>query len=150
MQEFPFTAEEWQNASEATRALVNATLMDDEVLRAAKLAELQIVLTGLRDRYGEHPVLLETEADFTDSPENRVSLYERAEKLALEHRLPTYSIRLSFADVLLRDLAQPALAKAKLLQCHEGLLALGDKWDEGTWLELMAKCERSSGNTERI
>jgi hypothetical protein len=149
MQEFPFSAEEWQEVSEASRALTNATLMDDEILQAAKFAELQIVFTELRDRYGEHPVLLETEADFTDSPDESISLYERAEKLAIEHRLPTYSIRLSLAGVLLRDLAQSALARAKLLQCHEELLALGDKWDQGTWLELMAECEHSSGNAER-
>jgi hypothetical protein len=36
------------------------------------------VLAGLRARHGDHPVLLETEADFTEDDEVRLALYQQA------------------------------------------------------------------------
>jgi hypothetical protein len=40
-------------------------LADDRILAASTLAELQAVVADLRLRFGDHPVLSETEADFT-------------------------------------------------------------------------------------
>ena len=49
----------------------------------------------LRARHGEHPVLLETRADFAEDDVERVALYRRAAGLAAVHGLATLNIRLS-------------------------------------------------------
>jgi hypothetical protein len=68
MEIFPFTQADWQPVQDASAALVNATLAEDAVLQASQFAELEAVLKELRERYGDHPILLETEANFLDDP----------------------------------------------------------------------------------
>jgi len=64
METFPFSEAEWDAVLVASRAIVNAELAEDRILRQSAFVELPAVLAGLRDRYGDHPILVETEADF--------------------------------------------------------------------------------------
>jgi hypothetical protein len=142
MEELPFTRAEWGAVTDAALAVVNATLADDAVLCASHFITLQAVLAELRGRYGDHPVLLETEADFTDDAGGRVLLYERAAQAALIHGLPALSIRLSWAQVLLEELREPAAAREVLLACQNELAAAEDEADRKEWSRLSAECER--------
>jgi hypothetical protein len=63
---FPFTESEWASVQEAALLVVNAALVEDPVLRASHVSGLFDVLVDLRVRHGEHPVLLETQADFAE------------------------------------------------------------------------------------
>jgi hypothetical protein len=100
---FPFTQTEWSRVGDAAFPLVNASYAGDDVLHALLFVELQHVLAELRDRYGDHPVLLETEADFTVENGERRSLYRRAIEIANRHGLPTLSMRLAVARMLIDD-----------------------------------------------
>ncbi len=136
MDEFPFTESEWEAVSDATLSVVNAVLADDATLRASLYISLLDVLNGLRVRYGDHPVLLETEADFADDDGERVDLYRRAADLATTHELPTLSIRLSLARTL-ADLGRATEAAAELSACSDELPD-GDDADRASGSELAA------------
>jgi hypothetical protein len=142
MEAFPFTEAEWESVREAAGAIVNAALAEDPILRASQFAELRAVLAGLRDRYGDHPLLLETEADFTADAPDRVALYERASRTAAAGGLPTLTIRLSLARVLLEDLGRPDAARVELLACRGELATVGDESDREEWASLLAACDR--------
>lgn len=141
MEAFPFTEAEWAAVREAARPVVNAWLAEDTVLRASHLVGLLDVLAGLRARHGDHPVLLETEADFTEDDAERVARYRRAAEIAAAHGLPTLSIRLSLARVLL-DSGEQGAALAGLLAC-EGELVEGDESERASWVELVAEARRA-------
>lgn len=140
MDAFPFTDEEWEEVSEASRAIVNATLCDDEPLRESLYLELVEVLSALRGRYGPHPLLLETQADFETDVVQRVKLYVGALALALQEGLPTFTIRLSLARVLVRDIGEALLARRHLLLCKQAVEAYGDEAERAEWQELWALC----------
>lgn len=146
MEAFPFTEAEWASVEEAALPVVNATLADDPVLRASHLIELLDVLASLRARHGDHPVLLETQADFAEDDVERVALYRRAAGIAAAHRLPTLGIRLSLARVYL-DTGDPGAALAELLAC-KGELGEGDESERASWAELVVEAtpaESSAG-----
>ncbi len=144
MEEFPFHDAEWDAVSEAMGAIYNATLIDDDVLAACAFIELQEVLAGLREKYGDHPVLFETEADVTDDNDERVALYEQARSLALANDLPTISIRVSLAGLLLEDLHQVEAAHAELLACRDELNSAQD-FEQQEWHKLLAQCDSLAG-----
>jgi hypothetical protein len=137
--ELPFSAAEWNRVNKSTLALTNATLADDEVLRAVYLNELQTVLAELRNRYGDHPVLLETEADFLDDRCRQCQLYRQAIQIAVAQGLPTFSIRVSLARVLLEEFNDYADADTELAAC-EPELRLNDDYDRKGWFELAERC----------
>lgn len=141
MDAFPFTADEWEEVSEASRAVVNATLCDDDPLSESLYLDLVGVLSALRDRYGLHPVLLETQADFESDVAERVKLYEAAIALAVEEALPTFTIRLSLARVLIADVGDTRLARRHLLCCKEAVQANGDAVERADWRELWTLCQ---------
>jgi hypothetical protein len=68
---FPFSTDDWSRVQDAARAVVNATLAGDDVLRASRFEELRLVVAELRESCGDHPALLETEADFSGDPAER-------------------------------------------------------------------------------
>ena len=136
MEPFPFTEAEWETVRGASLNLLNATFANDSALAESFCAELFAVLGDLRLHHGEHPVLLETQADFTDDDFERAALYRRAITLAEANDIRTLSIRLSFARVLL-DLDRKQAARVELLACeHE--LPRGDDSDRPDWAELLA------------
>jgi uncharacterized protein (DUF2336 family) len=140
MDEFPFSEEDWELVKEASWFIANAGAIEDEVLVAAGHAEMEQVLSGLTAKYGEHPILIETAADFEVETQDRIDLYERAAALAEQHGLPTYTIVLSLAQVLIEDRAQLAAAHARLLACQAEVAELGDEYEQREWQELINKC----------
>lgn len=117
MAEFPFTALEWSAVSDAALLVVNAELAGDALLRESHFVGLLEVLAGLRGRYGDHPVLLETEADFTEDDSKQIALYRRAIGIAAMHGMETLSIRQSLTQVL-SDLGHSTEAASELLACE--------------------------------
>ena len=140
MVEFPFSKDEWSHVSEVARTVVNATFADDAVLRASGFAELCRVLSALSEEHGEHPVLLETEADFSDDPLRRLALYEQAKVLAAAIGWPTYSIRVSLARVLLDDIGDATRAAHELAACSEEIAVYADEREREEWEELRGAC----------
>jgi hypothetical protein len=94
------------------------------------------VLAGLRARYGDHSVLMETAADFEPKPVDRVALYRRAERAVVTHGLPAASIRLSLAGVLLDEMTDPAAARSVLAAASPEVEAAGDASEREEWLGL--------------
>jgi hypothetical protein len=141
MDVFPFTQADWQRVEDASIPVTNAALADDAILHASYLVELQAVLEDLRDRYGDHPILLETEADFLDDPSLQLPLYRSAIRLAEQNDLPTFTIRISLAGLLLHELADPRQAKEELAACESELSRHADEWERKHWAELMRDCE---------
>ena len=139
---FPFSVADWSRVSEAARAVVNATFAGDAVLRASRFEELRRVLAELRATYGQHPVLLETEADFTDEPSQQVQMYEQAKQLAQAEGLVTYSICVSLARVLLEGVDNAEQAYRELLACRDEVVNHADESDRTEWAELKAECAR--------
>jgi hypothetical protein len=137
MEAFPFTQAECVAVSDEALPIVNAGMADDAVVRASHLAGLLDALAGLRVRHGDHPVLLETEADFTEDDGERILLYQQAARIAVANALPTLSIRLSLA-LLLLDLGRRTAAREELLAC-ETEVSKGDESDRKSWVNLLAE-----------
>lgn len=135
----PFTAAEWDAVRWAARAVTEAVQADDPTRRASRFADLQGILTELRKQHGDHPLLFETEADFTPDPSAAAVLYRLAEDTAVAAEWPTMSIRLSLANVLFEELGQPSAAREVLLACREEL-PWSDEADCQAWSTLLAAC----------
>ncbi|WP_020474908.1 hypothetical protein [Zavarzinella formosa] len=144
MESFPFTDDEWNSVVEATRVMLNATFAGDDNLRASLLPNALEALNNLRERHGDHPILAETAADFIDDPVEREELYRHAARLSLANELPTYSIRISLAQLLL-DTGRRAEARETLLAC-EGELTIADDWDRTWWSELYKDSSETPGD----
>jgi hypothetical protein len=113
---FPFTKAEWHPQKDLALSILNAEFAEDDVLAASLRLEMLDRMDALRARHGDHPVLLETAADYTEDTPERAALYRRAVDLADAHGLPTLSIRLSFASVL-TELGEPIAALEELRSC---------------------------------
>ncbi len=148
MEPFPFSEEEWSLFLDAAREATNAGLMDDEILRASRVQDLVEALHLLREKYGSHPVLLETEADFTDDPSDAIALYEEATRLAIEHGLPTYTIRISLAATLVDHFGYADQARQELLACRDEVTEHGDKHEQDQWSTLWRECGGAAGQSE--
>lgn len=142
MEQFPFTEEEWRQVQDAATAIVDASSMEDLALGASRTEDLNEVLVALAGKYGEHPVLLETEADFAGGVEERIHLYQRAKRLALAQQLPTYSIRTSLARVLI-SVGRYDEARADLLACESEIRNDADRSELHEWEGLMAQVAAS-------
>ena len=133
MDEFPFTEEEWEQVSQSGMAIGSASMMDDAALGASHFVELQAVLHDLRKRYGRHPVLLETEADFCHDPGASCALYAEALQIARDNQLPLASICISYASTLIDRTDDFTYAKQLLELCRAEALqeeSLKREWDE--------------------
>jgi hypothetical protein len=139
--EFPFSEDEWTRVRLAANDVVNATLQDDDALRASNFLSLREVLATLRSVHGEHPVLLETEADFCDDCHEQERLYESAIQLAVKCGLPSYTARISYAALLLDELLRPAEARTQLTACADDVANRADETERTQWTELMARCQ---------
>lgn len=137
MEAFPFTTDEWTPVRDTLLSLVNAGMAEDTVLEESHFAELLGLLAALREQHGDHPALLETEADFTNDNGERIELYQRSATIAMGHGLPTLTIRLSLADALL-ELGRPIDAAGELSACEPELPG-ADESDRAWWSELATK-----------
>ncbi len=127
METFPFTAAEWKQVIDSTHPLMEARLAEDNSLAEAKLKILRSRLLDLKNKYGEHPILLETEADFVEEASEAKSLYERALSLAKENSLPIASISISYAYLVFAYLEDPKSAQEILESCRDEVYDGGDE-----------------------
>jgi hypothetical protein len=137
---FPFTDAEWEPVEDAALAIVNAGSAGDDVLRASLRAEMHGLLADLRERHGDHPFLLELVADYTeDDAPARVALYRQALGIAAANDLPTFTIRLALARVLL-EMGEPVAALADL-RAAEGSVPAREESEQREWADLVEECE---------
>ena len=146
MEAFPFTEAEWQAVRDAAHFVVNAAMGEDPEVEASHLIELLDVLGNLRKCHGEHPILLETAADFAEEDDERLLLYQQAARVAAANGLSTLSIRLSLAELLV-DLDQMGAARDELLACESELLT-GAESDRIRWHELLAISKANHESTK--
>jgi hypothetical protein len=137
---FPFSTDDWSRVQDAARAVVNATLAGDDVLRASRFEELRLVVAELRESCGDHPALLETEADFSGDPAERRRLYQAAIQQAQDAGLVTYSVRTALARLLLDEFDEPAPAYGELKACEPELATHADESERAEWAELLGRC----------
>ena len=72
------STEEWDRVHAAAVDIVNATVVEDDVLCAHHTQRLLDILDELEVTYGRIPSILDTRADYTDDPSVAISLYEEA------------------------------------------------------------------------
>lgn len=138
--EFPFSEEEWQHVTSRTHSVMNADLQDQSELRKYHFSELVIFLDILRSRYGDHPVLLETQADFDSDGARQILLYYKAIEIAEEKNYPTLSIRLSLARLLIDEFHDYATANETLRSCRAAALVDADRRVIDQWTEMANIC----------
>lgn len=138
--QLPFFDDDWERVREASHAVLSAALDDNDLQTQLAFVELRRVLASLRQEYGDHPVLLETEADFEQDPAKRVCLYRLALEMANRQQVSTLSIRISLARVLIESFGDTHQAKVELLMCRLELTEHGDESDVGEWHELIRRC----------
>jgi hypothetical protein len=139
MKNLPYTTAEWDAVRWAAGAVTEAADAGDAAARAARFADLQSLLGELQQKHGDHPLLWETEADFTPDPAAAADLYRVAEALAVDANLPTLSIRLSLARLLAEELDRQAEAREALLACRDELPFAGEAECQ-SWARLLAAC----------
>ena len=139
MKNLPYTTDEWDAVRWAAGAVTEAANAGDAAGRAARFADLQTLLAELQQKHGDHPLLWETEADFTLEAAAAADLYRVAEALAVAGNLPTLSIRLSLARLLAEELDRPAEAREALLACRDELPFAGHTACQ-SWANLLAAC----------
>jgi hypothetical protein len=145
---FPFTNAEWDPLKDLALSVLNAHSAEDDVLAASLTLEMLDRVNALRARHGDHPVLLETAADYTADPTEQAALYRRAVELAGAHGLPTLSIRLSLTPVLV-ELGEPIAALEELRACG-GEAAGGSADERERWVwELERVARDAAGDAQR-
>jgi hypothetical protein len=132
---FPFADAEWDSLKHVAKSILNASLADDDVLASSLRLDMMGLVDDLRERYGDHPALLETAADYTEDDADRVALYRRAVGVAEANGLPTLSIRTSLAFTLM-TLGDPVTALDELRACGPEA-ADGSKDERAQWLGLL-------------
>jgi hypothetical protein len=134
---FLLPPEEWQMVADAAWPHVSATWARDDAVRDSAFLTLQEVLHDLRAKYGDHPILLETEADFTHDEQEQLRLYRAAIAIANKHGLQTLTIRLSLASLLLH-IGPTEDAIAELSAC-KAELPDGDEYQRESWYDLVSQ-----------
>ena len=139
MEAWPFSEEDWSSIEEAVVELVNASEEDEDETVVTKLKNVFDLLEAMAIKYGPHPVLYETKGDIIPNPNERVDLYKEAIALADLNSLPTISIRLSLAEVLIEDFKDYDAAKHELEACRSELT----EENLGEWESLSARVVQS-------
>jgi hypothetical protein len=75
---------DWDAVHELACDVANAAMADDNDLLAFKNTALLNLLSKLKEKYGGHPAILATIADFLDDPNDRRVLYMKALGIARE------------------------------------------------------------------
>jgi len=149
MDAFPFTNSDWNRVKDATYPIVNATLADDDTVADSLFIGLKETLHELRCSYGDHPILLETEADFCSDPDESIRIYSKALNIATKFNLPTDSICLSYTRALIDSERNLNEALTLLESCREQVYANADKTDIAEHEELMTLLATRNGDTMR-
>jgi len=146
---FPYTTEEGDQITEIAKGLVNAGFADDEPKRAQRLSQLHDCLQKLIGKYGEHPTLIELQADFADTFEEGMSLYQKAKQISMSLGLSIRSICLSMAVLVLREKDAKGEAREFLQECQN---EMGDANEYELWKleEINAACNATTSSKGRL
>jgi hypothetical protein len=137
--ECPFTGREWQSVVNAGFGLVDATARENDPRYRPALRQMRRVIARLRAKYGRHPVLLETLADFEDDVAKRLRLYREAIDRATRLTFPTFSIRASLASLLLDEGRSAREARDQLEACAKEVRRRDDSYERKEHAQLLRR-----------
>jgi hypothetical protein len=144
LEDFPCEAGEWARVKEITLGIVNATLADDDVLARAGFLELEECSNALISKYGSHPVLLETLADFAPDPEMQLELYRKASEESLTRKRPIHTIHVCWGRILIEECRRPEEALRILEACSRDVEVLADEDEKAEYCRLLGAARRSA------
>lgn len=73
---------DWNRVHELACDIVNASSIDDQILVDTIRESLFSVLEELEEKYGEHPSIIATRGDFSESGDEAMVHFQKALKLA--------------------------------------------------------------------
>ena len=82
---YPITKEAWARVHQKACDIANASLMEDEIMGRVQTMGMKEVLDELEEKFGVHPAILATRADYVDDPAERLRLFTEALALAREN-----------------------------------------------------------------
>jgi Ni,Fe-hydrogenase I large subunit len=138
MDKFPFSKDEWGEIEDISYEMVNSVYMYDKVSTEI-FSKFLAIIKKLETKYGRHPVLVETLADFTDDPKERKKLYTEALEIATKHGLPTISIRNTFATLLIEEFQDHSMANQILEPTDREIEQHDDELDIAEYYRLKRK-----------
>lgn len=109
MDKFPFSKDEWDELIAISCDMANEVFRYDNV-SPELFSNFRSKIKKLINKYGKHPLLLETLANHSDDLEERKKLYSEALDLAVKFGLPTLTIRISFARLYSEDIEDDSKA----------------------------------------
>lgn len=77
---------DWDEVRQMACYIVNAALMEDDVLLASRNSAMLDLLASLQEKYGDHPSILATIGDYLDDPTERRTQYMKALAIARAQR----------------------------------------------------------------
>jgi hypothetical protein len=141
MDPWPFDDRDWSKVEKIIERYKKAVFAADDVVCHSLSREMHALVVKLEKKYGEHPVLLETKADFTEGRNKRLKLYRRALELAVEHGMPTLTIRIWLAELLLEEFRNAKEARRVLKEGEDEFLEPDQEPDwVSKFAELWWKC----------
>jgi len=134
---------DWERVKELALAIVNASEGDEEG-GVDETASLMSFLDRLEQKYGAHPGILSTRADFLSDPDEAVTLLEQAWGVAVNRR--DARSRLYIADTLastyIRELEDAQAGEKWLDRVAQELKSAGDETDITSYQELRQDLQR--------
>jgi len=122
MARWPFDEEDWKEWEKISRRYLDAVFAEDCLVADAISLEMYEMLTEWEKKYGEQSWILEKKADFADDPGEKLELYVRALRVAVERNDATLTIRLWLAELLLDEFDDAATALQVLTDGQHELL----------------------------
>jgi len=138
MDKFPFSKDDWGEIVDIECDMANFLEREDED-SPELFSKFLGIIKKLENKYGRHPVLLETLADFTDDPEESKKLYTEALEIATKNGLPTITIRISFAESLIDYFDNNAYALQILKSADNEIKQHTDEWNVKEYYRLKRK-----------
>ncbi len=80
----PICKKAWSRVHQKALDIVNASLMEDEIMVGVHTVEMMEVLDQLEEEFGVHPAILATRADYVEDSTERLRLFTEALALARE------------------------------------------------------------------
>ena len=136
MTEFPCTLEEWDLVVDLSARMVNDYYKRNPVEQEALRTILLNHVHGLRTKYGDHPAILETIADFTENESERVEYYNLACTAAAANSMPTIGIKNYLASSY--TASGQVLAALNILMESGRELATSDDSTRADWIKTVS------------
>lgn len=148
MAEFPCTKEEWDLVVRLSARFVNDYYKRNPVEKDALRTELLDMLHGLRKKYGDHPAILETIADYTKDESEQIEYYNLACAAAAANSMPTIGIKNYLASSY--TLSGQALAALNVLRESGRELATTDDSTRIDWIKAVSQAANAAENPPEL